>query len=73
MDEFLPFGIGVLPFGIGAALTKLFSIRKGDIPICQTRIMREGAGWPWNHQIGVHPLPDGKLELTRITTKQPDR
>ena len=59
--------------GVGAAITKIFGFKKGDIPICQTRIMREGVGWwPWNHQIGVHPLPDGRLELTRITTKSAD-
>ena len=58
-----------LPFGMGAALAKLFGVKKGDIPVCQTRIMREGRGWPWNHQIGVHPRNDGKMELVRIAKK----
>ena len=56
----------------GALITRLFGVKKGDIPVCQTRIVREGLGFPWNHQIGVHPREDGKLELTRITPKDAD-
>lgn len=51
---------------IFTALSKLFSNRPGDIPVCRTRIIRGGRGWPWNHRLGIHPLPDGKLEITRI-------
>ena len=47
-------------------LVKLFSNRPGDIPVCRTRIIRGGRGWPWNHRLRIHPRPDGKLEITRI-------
>lgn len=47
-------------------LVKLFGNRGGDIPVCQTRIIRSGRGWPWKHRLGIHPRPDGKLEITRI-------
>ncbi len=56
--------------GLGAAGLKvgqwLFRIQKGDIPTCNTRIMRTRRGLPWNEQIGVHPLEDGRLQLTPI-------
>ena len=37
-----------------------------DIPVCQTRIVREGTGMPWEGRIAVHPLGDGKVELTPV-------
>ena len=56
--------------GIGATALKigqwLFSVKAGDIPVCHTRIMRVKRGLPWNEQIGVHPLDDGRLKLTPI-------
>ncbi|MXY68101.1 MAG: hypothetical protein F4Y47_06020 [Acidobacteriia bacterium] len=33
--------------------------REGDIPICKTRVMREGRGLPWGNRILVHPRKDG--------------
>ena len=47
-------------------LVKPFSNRPGDIPVCHTPIIRGGRGWPWNHRLGIHSLPDVKLEITRI-------
>jgi hypothetical protein len=44
----------------------IFSVQPNDIPVCQTRIMRKGRGWPWSHRLGVHPLKDGRLEITQI-------
>jgi hypothetical protein len=37
-----------------------------DLPICHTRIIREARGFPWNNQVGVHPLKDGHLSITLI-------
>ena len=37
-----------------------------DLPVCHTRIIHEARGFPWNDQVGVHPLADGRLEITKI-------
>ena len=37
-----------------------------DLPVCHTRIVREARGFPWNNQVGVHPLKDGHLRITLI-------
>ena len=58
--EWVPIG------GVIKTVMRLFQVRPNDIPVCQTWIMRGGRGWPWNHQIGVHPREDGKLEITKI-------
>lgn len=58
--EFIPVG------GLVKLLTMLFQAKPGDIPVCQTRVLRGGRGWPWDHRIGIHPRPDGKLEVTKI-------
>ena len=49
-----------------AVATALFRFRRGDLPACQTRIVRSGRGFPWNHQIAIHPRPDGKHEMTAL-------
>ena len=36
------------------------------IPVCETRVMRGKRGMPWNERIAVHPLQDGKLEITKV-------
>jgi hypothetical protein len=48
------------------ALKFLFSFRRGDIPVCKTRILHDGRGFPWNHQVAIHPLRTGKLEITAV-------
>ena len=40
--------------------------RQGDIPVCNTRIIRAGRGLPWNRRIAIHPLKEGKLEMREI-------
>ena len=52
--------------GLFKMAIRLFQIRPNDISVCQTRIIRGGRGWPWNHRIGVHPRQDGKLEITKL-------
>jgi hypothetical protein len=55
-------GSGAGGFGF---LRSVFKV-PADLPVCKTRIVREAHGFPWNEQVGVHPLKDGKLEITRI-------
>jgi hypothetical protein len=50
----------------GAKILKSVFKTSPDQQVCTTRIVREAKGFPWNDQVGVHPLPDGKLEITRI-------
>lgn len=56
--------------GIGAGALKLaqtlFRFRHDDIPPCHTRIVRTQRGLPWDEQIGVHPLEDGRIQLQPI-------
>ena len=47
-------------------LEVLLNHKPNDIPICQTRVIRQGRGWPWNYRLALHPRPDGGLEITRI-------
>jgi hypothetical protein len=44
-------------------LERLFRVQPKDIPVCQTRVMRAARGLPWDKQIGVHPLKDGRIEV----------
>jgi len=55
----------------GGAVRHMFSARPKDIPVCHTRVMREGRGWPWNHLIGVHPLDDGHVEISPLSERPP--
>lgn len=68
LGDILGGGAGAGAFKI---LERLFTIRPGDIPVCQTRIVREGRGFPWNRQIAVHPLPDGTLEMKALYEPSP--
>jgi hypothetical protein len=56
--------------GVGAVkvLERLFTVKPNDIPTCTTRVMRQGRGWPWDKQIGVHPLKDGRIEVKLLET-----
>lgn len=60
------------PSGIGAGaaagflLRRLFSAKHTVAEVCKTTIVREGRGWPWNEQVGVHPLADGRIAITPI-------
>ena len=49
-------------FGVKAR----FAFSSKDIPVCTTRPMRGMSGMPWNRRVGVHPLPDGRIEVTPI-------
>jgi len=68
-----PFTIWTQVLGLGQTTLKiaqfLFSVKEGDIQVCHTRIIRVKRGLPWNEQIGVHPLEDGRLILTPIREK----
>ena len=58
--------------GVGLLSARfLFRFQYDEIPVCHTRIMRQGRGLPWDYQVGVHPLPDGKLEITPIRIPPP--
>lgn len=54
-----------------SSITWRVRIRYDEIPVCHTRIMRQGRGFPWDYQVGVHPLPNGKLEITPIRIPPP--
>ena len=36
------------------------------IPVCETRVVRKGKGMPWDGRVAIHPLGDGKIELTPV-------
>lgn len=58
---------------ISALLTALKMLqpvfREGDIPVCQTRVMRQGRGLPWGQQILVHPREDGMDIVQAVAPK----
>ena len=52
--------------GLLGLARRVFSFKHGDIPVCQTRIVREGRGFPWNKQIAIHPMANGIVEMKAI-------
>ena len=57
----------ILPGAVGAGAAKWFMRHKpGDIEVCTTRIVRDGCGLPWNEQIAIHPLEDGRIEMKAL-------
>lgn len=50
----------------GAAARHVMTLRRGDLEICKTRVMREGRGFPWDKQIAVHRETDGYLEIKAL-------
>ena len=52
-----------------ALLRLVLDFRKGDIPICNTRIEREGLGLPWNRKVAIHPRPDG-IEIRLVKASE---
>jgi hypothetical protein len=56
--------------GLGTSAVKgarlLFGYQRGDVAVCNTRVMHDGVGLPWNRQIAIHPLQDGRLEITSL-------
>lgn len=46
--------------------------REGDIPVCKTRVMRQGRGFPWGEKILVHPREDGMDILSAVAPKPKD-
>ena len=63
-DQFF-LGLGKTLPGVLKALAPVFKV-PADLPVCHTRIIREGRGFPWNKQVGVHPLKNGHLSITLI-------
>jgi len=53
---------------VGKALEHAFNSQDRDLPVCHTRIIREKRGLPWNNQVGIHPLKNGRLKITPIRT-----
>lgn len=41
-----------------------------NIPACETRIVREKTGMPWNKRIAIHPLENGNVELTPVESRK---
>jgi hypothetical protein len=37
--------------------------------VCKTRIIRENRGYIWNRRVAVHPLKDGRLQITPVRTQ----
>jgi hypothetical protein len=52
--------------GTTKALEHAFNSQDKDLAVCHTRIVREKRGYFWNNRVGVHPLKDGKLQITPI-------
>jgi hypothetical protein len=56
--------------GLGSATVKgarlVGRYKLGSIPVCETHLMREGLGLPWNKLLALHPLQDGRLEITVV-------
>ena len=49
-----------------------FAFSSKDIPVCQVRVIREKEGMPWNERVAIHPLKDGRLEITPIKAPKKD-
>jgi len=45
------------------AWQKVFSVQPKTIQPCTTSIQRVGRGLPWDEQIAIHPLKDGRIEM----------
>lgn len=43
-----------------------FDFTSKGIPVCETRIVREGSGMPWNNRIAIHPLGEGKFSIVAL-------
>jgi hypothetical protein len=43
-----------------------FAFSSKNIPVCETRVMHGKKGMPWNDLVAVHPLPDGRIEVTPV-------
>lgn len=56
------------PVAVYALLRLALSFRKGDIPICNTRIERESPGLPWNRKVAVHATANGpEIKLVKAS------
>ena len=44
----------------------IFKYEPRDFPPCHTRILREGRGFPWDHQVAGHRDFSGHFELKPI-------
>jgi hypothetical protein len=63
MPDPISAGIGLIA---GQLIKLVYSFKKGDISVSNTRIVRLDRGMPWDLQAGVHPLPDGTLKITPL-------
>jgi len=57
---------GVLSGGAGLKLLQHILRVPPDLPVCKTRIIREGRSFPWNRQVAIHALKDGRVQITPI-------
>ena len=55
---------GIAQGAVRLVLKELLNTR--DIPVCRTRIVRSGKGYPWNGRIALHPQADGIPHIKRI-------
>ena len=71
MAEFSPDEITQFARLAGSVLRgvrKLFPITNTrDLPVCNTRILREGRGLPWNRRVAVHPTGEGVINVKAIS------
>ena len=58
--------IAIVLDALKIAAIKFVKYAPGDIPVCQTRVVRDGRGFPWNKRVALHPLEDGKIEMLTI-------
>ena len=56
---------------LGAAAIVLLRFRRGDIPPCHTRVVRERVGFPWDKQVALHPLHSNGVEMKAVEA-EPD-
>ena len=47
----------------------LIKFRQGDIPVCHTRIEKQGIPFTKRKLLALHPLEDGSLEVTAVDPK----
>jgi hypothetical protein len=57
---------GILGGGAGLKVLQFMFRASPDLKVCRTRVIREGRGFPWNRQVAIHKLKDGRLQVTPI-------
>lgn len=59
--------------GGGAVVRWFMRHEQGDIAVCTTRIVRSGRGLPWNEQIAIHPLENGKINMVPVRADETEQ